>query len=404
MFDDQLVIHPNHFTQHFLKAAYANNTENYVVCPIGALFLLTALLGSNGIRQNTAKQVATNLGIRTSNSTLRTKIAKMSYVHFRASLGNERTIIQRSEVKVINVSTGVFLKTNYKFQKEFKDIIRDEFMCKVENLDFTNQLRSVGLINSWIKYKTGGLIDNFFKNKYELPANTRIALINTVTFKDVWKKKFDMAHVHSGRFYLSKSKSMVTEFMRSDETVNYGRFKLSGFRMISKQFENTRFSFVAVLPTIKFNLTNTLQFLTGRRSLFLYIDKLKPRSVTIKLPKFKLEKSLDLIEILKVMGISDMFDGIKANLTGITETERLKVDFLRQTTLLKVDEKGVEAAAATAIYSLGRSLHYVPTNAYFIADHPFVCFIYDNLLKVPLYAALVKTPLPPTDNIEITSY
>ncbi|KAH8871292.1 Serpin B12 [Schistosoma japonicum] len=382
MFDDQLVIHPNHFTQHFLKAAYANNTENYVVCPIGALFLLTALLGSNGIRQNTAKQVATNLGIRTSNSTLRTKIAKMSYVHFRASLGNERTIIQRSEVKVINVSTGVFLKTNYKFQKEFKDIIRDEFMCKVENLDFTNQLRSVGLINSWIKYKTGGLIDNFFKNKYELPANTRIALINTVTFKDVWKKKFDMAHVHSGRFYLSKSKSMVTEFMRSDETVNYGRFKLSGFRMISKQFE----------------------FLTGRRSLFLYIDKLKPRSVTIKLPKFKLEKSLDLIEILKVMGISDMFDGIKANLTGITETERLKVDFLRQTTLLKVDEKGVEAAAATAIYSLGRSLHYVPTNAYFIADHPFVCFIYDNLLKVPLYAALVKTPLPPTDNIEITSY
>ncbi|CAH8555973.1 unnamed protein product [Heterobilharzia americana] len=110
------------------------------------------------------------------------------------------------------------------------------------------------------------------------------------------------------------------------------------------------------------------------------------------MPKFKISNTLDLIQTMKKMGVSDMFVGWKANLSGIANVKNLKVDYLRQSTVLKVDEKGVEATAATSLYSLGRSFYIKPANITFTVDQPFVCFIYDNKLRMPLFAALVKKP------------
>ncbi|CAH8584337.1 unnamed protein product [Heterobilharzia americana] len=70
----------NRFSRHLLQTAYSNHYENYAVCPVGVLFVLTTLLGSNGIRQNTARQVKYALKIqRNENSSARQR-AKNLYL------------------------------------------------------------------------------------------------------------------------------------------------------------------------------------------------------------------------------------------------------------------------------------------------------------------------------------
>ncbi|VDQ06502.1 unnamed protein product, partial [Trichobilharzia regenti] len=284
---------------------------------------------------------------------LRTRKARNMYLLLKKSLSAERTMINATNESVVNVETGVFLRKQYHFKKPFQHVMKNDLMCEVENLNFKDQNRSIKSINEWVNNKSNGLISEYFKDRSELPTDTRLALINVVTFKDVWQKKFDQAYTRSDKFHVNKSEKIEVEFMSVHETVGYASFGKLGFRMISKEFKNSRFTFIAVLPTVKFELHKILSLLKGERRLPLFVDRLKPEFLHILLPKFKAENSINLIEIMKKMGITDMFDSRRANLSGITTSEKLKVDFLSQTTVLKVDEKGVEAAAATGMYSLG---------------------------------------------------
>lgn len=71
--------------------------------------------------------------------------------------------------------------------------------------------------------------------------------------------------------------------------------------------------------------------------------------------------------------------------------ERLYVNVLKQGTVLRVDEFGVEAAAATSATVDTTSL-FRPSVEFHV-DQPFVCFIYDSELHIPLLAARISHPI-----------
>ncbi|CAH8555998.1 unnamed protein product [Heterobilharzia americana] len=130
----------------FTANCYSNHYENYAVCPVGVLFVLTTLLGSNGIRQNTARQVKYALKIQRNENFSARQRAKNLYLFLKKSLSAEKTVIQQNEVNVVSAETGVFLKQKYPFDKRFKRLVKNEFMCEVENVDFEDQTASVSMI------------------------------------------------------------------------------------------------------------------------------------------------------------------------------------------------------------------------------------------------------------------
>ena len=69
------------------------------------------------------------------------------------------------------------------------------------------------------------------------------------------------------------------------------------------------------------------------------------------MPKFKMETEYDLIPHLKNLGMTDVFDPKKADLSGIANIllENLFVAKALQKAYVDVNEKGTEAAAVTAI-------------------------------------------------------
>jgi serine protease inhibitor len=92
----------------------------------------------------------------------------------------------------------------------------------------------------------------------------------------------------------------------------------------------------------------------------------------------------------------DAFDREKADFTGIANPadrrERLKIDKVFHKAFVKVDEKGTEAAAATAVV-MAKGGGAPPAPAFeFNADHPFVFAIVDKATGLVLFLGRVADP------------
>src|SRR5262249_44036035 len=109
------------------------------------------------------------------------------------------------------------------------------------------------------------------------------------------------------------------------------------------------------------------------------------------------ESSLSIGDTLSALGMPLAFDQEKADFTGIANppkpTDRLYIAKVFHKAFVKVDEKGTEAAAATAV-SMGRGGAAPPPAAplEFRADHPFLFFLRDTRSGVILFMGRVSDP------------
>ena len=118
------------------------------------------------------------------------------------------------------------------------------------------------------------------------------------------------------------------------------------------------------------------------------IDKEKTLvEVHLEIPKFKIESTIKLNEILKNLGMTDMFKVTAANFGNISD-ETLVVTDAIQKAFVEVDEVGTTAAAATAILIGTRSA----SGQRFIADHPFLFFVRDLQTGLLLFQGRVANP------------
>ena len=75
----------------------------------------------------------------------------------------------------------------------------------------------------------------------------------------------------------------------------------------------------------------------------------------VTLPKFKIETSMVLISALRELGVKDIFDRDRADLSGFTGRKGLYASMLLQKAFIEVNEEGTEAVAATGMVVSSRS-------------------------------------------------
>lgn len=119
------------------------------------------------------------------------------------------------------------------------------------------------------------------------------------------------------------------------------------------------YEMVILVPNKKDGLLDLERELTD----FSRLDRLynvKQRNIELRLPRFRIESTVDLKGTLRSMGVTDVFDERTANLGGIPslskvpgkthkndQEKHLHVSKVLQKAFLHVDEAGSEAGAAT---------------------------------------------------------
>lgn len=116
----------------------------------------------------------------------------------------------------------------------------------------------------------------------------------------------------------------------------------------------------------------------------------EPVRAEVAIPQLKLEARYELGPALSAMGMALAFSD-DADLSGISDAERLAVDQVIHQTFLAVDEEGTEAAAATAITIRTVSMP-APPQVRFHADRPFLFLIRDHRTGAIVFIGRITTP------------
>ncbi|NWR68758.1 SPB8 protein, partial [Centropus unirufus] len=112
-------------------------------------------------------------------------------------------------------------------------------------------------------------------------------------------------------------------------------------------------------------------------------------TVEVYLPRFKLEGTFNLNDVLQDMGMTDIFSESKADLSAMSFAKYLMLSNVVHKTYVEVNEEGTVAAASTGAVVVGRSL---PLTEVFMADHPFLFCVRHNPTSTILFFGKLRSP------------
>ena len=280
--------------------------------------------------------------------------------------------------RALSVENSIWhnIDKNGTLNKDYINLVKEKFNAIAENVH-GNELQDS--VNSWVNDKTEGMIPQLLSSPVD-DVNT--ILVNTLYLKDSWINSFEEYATKEKEFTDINGNITTKELMHQQESFRY------------YEDDNSK---LVVLPM---NGNINVAFVLGDNSNILdKINESKYENTIVEIPKFELESSFDqkeMVNYLKSIGVELAFDPIdKADFSKMMSDNYLYIDDIIQKTKIKIDEKGLEAAAATAILMKDNAIMINPVEPKeFIANKPFSFYIYSDIdsnnLELLFYGQIVK--------------
>ncbi|NWZ07936.1 ILEUB inhibitor, partial [Agelaius phoeniceus] len=185
----------------------------------------------------------------------------------------------------------------------------------------------------------------------------------------------------------------TVKMMYQKKKFNFGYIPEEKIRVLELPYDGRELSMIILLPDDTEEDSTGLQKMEKQLTLEKLQEWTRPEhlysaDVHVRLPKFKLEESYDLKSDLAAMGLLDVFDSGKADLSGMSGARDLFLSAVVHKAFVEVNEEGTEAAAATA----GIAMLCMAIEEDFNADHPFLFFIRHNPTQSILFLGRYASP------------
>nr|XP_002130997.1 leukocyte elastase inhibitor-like isoform X1 [Ciona intestinalis] len=316
--------------------------------------------------------------------------SKIEDGRFHSAFGELHGLLfdKASDNVTVKSSNRVFADKKRKVLEDYKNALT-VYGAKLENVDFKTPSNAVKQINDWASDATNGKISNMLQDD-AVDSNTALIVANAVYFRGDWHSKFNEMQTERRAFYVSHYKIVETPFMFQRGHFKYAYISELTLQVLEMDYAGKDYSMVLLMPE-NFDLAKVEANL-NHANLTNWLSALKYKSVDLSVPKFKLEETLQLQEVLPKMGVTDLFDRQACDLTGISKSKDLNVDQIVHKTVLEVDEQGSEAAATTTVRIQARSLNSRPS---FVADHPFLWAIRHRQSELLIFMGRLSRPEGP---------
>ena len=234
-------------------------------------------------------------------------------------------------------------------------------------------------VNDWVAARTNGLIPSILDQP---PGRAGLVALNALYFKDRWQTPFDAKATDTAPFHAVGGRSIDVPMMHS--TVRQLLFRQDDrFVAVDLPYATAGFSLVVVAtkagPARVTDFADAAGWLSGA--------SFEPSEGQVALPRFSLQSSADLLGALDALGLK------KARLSpaafaGLSPVPQVIAQVL-QRTVIKVDEEGTEAAAATAAVT---KRSFTADFVKMTVDKPFLFALRDQTSGLILLAGYVGDP------------
>ncbi|MFI5610403.1 serpin family protein [Amycolatopsis sp. NPDC051903] len=196
------------------------------------------------------------------------------------------------------------------------------------------------LINTDVDRTTHGLIPELLQPG-AVHADTRASLVNALYLKTAWRHPFPEGATAPADFHSPGGPRRVPT-MRLEATIGYQRH--DGWQVVSLPAHGG----VEATILLPDGDLEPAEAALDPAALATLLDRPQRRLLRLTLPKIELDVRTDLDTALRGLGVRELFTQ-DADLTGLTATRPLWVDSVVHQAVLRLDEQGLEGAAATAI-------------------------------------------------------
>jgi serine protease inhibitor len=317
----------------FSHLTQSHHGENVLVSPISLAQSLGML--AEGASGQTRQEIAKALRLNESNS------------HDLAERNAQllRSLAPRSQDVKLDFANGFWINQRELIRPEYVSRMKKYFRAQVRALDFTSS-DAAPMMNLWVKDQSHGKIPRLFSEP--LDPNLQAVQVNTIYFKAGWANPFDAAQTHDAPFVLLNGQIIQCPQMRRLVVARHCDNPLFEAAEFFFSDEDWRSASMCVLLPKRNSLFEPLLASLNTVNWKAWRASFGGQDGTVALPRFKLSGEHNLVECLRAAGIERAFTSDQADFHLVAPLP-LCIAESGQAVSLDVNEKGVEAAAATEL-------------------------------------------------------
>ena len=346
------------FSINFFKEVYAREDKQEVMVSPFCVGTVMSML-TNGAKGETYDQIVKALGysgygIGEVNAAYHALLTGLQEVDHSATLAS---------------ANALWLdKVNYVLP-EFQQTVKTQYDAMVETLDFSKKEETLKHINAWGSERTAGMIPKMLPR---IEDDWEFIIANALYFRGMWTEKFDKDKTYMAAFHSLSGEDKNMDFMHGELPCAYSYSNELEAALCELPFGNGAFVLDILLPESEKDFNKFVADLTSA-DWSNVVAGLQGRKEIIVLPKleFSFEGEDSIVEALKAMGISLIFDDKNSDLSLICKPSAV-IGTAFHNVSFKLDEDGAKAAATMVLPGWDTSPGPSPE---FIADHPFLLAI-----------------------------
>jgi serpin B len=296
---------------------------------------------------------------------------------FKDALNEDQEVTLRS----VNAP---FAQQGYPLEDAYLAALAERFGAGLRLVDYIGDPEgSRGVINGWVKDQTEDRIPELLAAG-TVDESTRLALVNAIYLKAAWDLPFDEGATAPAPFTRLDGTTMDVGMMR-----NGGHFAYAsgdGWQAVDLPYVGRQLSMLVIAPADLAKFEGSFD----AAKLAAITGALSEQQVMLGLPKFGTESQLGLGDVLAALGMPTAFNADTADFSGMTAADRLYISAVIHQANIDVDEKGTEAAAATAVMMAAGAAPAPPVEM--TVDRPFIYALRDMETGAILFLGRITEP------------
>lgn len=356
------------------------NGNNLIFSPASIMAALTLAYG--GARGQTAAEMARVLDLPADAELAhRAQADFLRWTRAAAAKTGQRSF----ELAMANAIWG---QKHVRWRPEYLELARQYYDAGLRTVDFqSNPEAARREINAWVAQNTARKISELLAPG-TIHRDIRLVLTNAIYFKADWLEPFEKESTSPQPFFLANGQKTTKPTMHQ---VNRFRYREDAdAQVLELPYQGDALAMVVILPKPGVGLKKLEEQLT-QETLTKWTSGLRPQQVSVYLPKFEFRASLQLAKTLADLGMPLAFSDL-ADFSGMSEQVSLKIERVIHQAYVAVDEKGTEAAAATAITMKPTAAPAEDQPVLFRADRPFLFLIRERQGGTILFLGRLTEP------------
>jgi serpin B len=348
----------------------AKQGENLIISPASIAMILE--LTMDGARGETRAAMAKALAVGT-----------VTPDALRQGNADLRSILAAPDPKVtLTVANSVWYDKAYVLNRDFAQTAANSYGAEIRAFDGN----AVPLVNQWVEKATKKRIKNLLS-----PGDQgQLYLVNAVYFLGEWSEPFTKEATRDAAFTLLSGTAKQVSMMQQHDRMDY--LETDQFQAVRLPYgKDEHVAMYLFLPARGSSLAAFEQSLTAD-GWDQWMSSFQQREGTLELPKVKTESAADLNDGLIALGMGPAFER-SADFTGLfADQTPAYISKVKHKTFLAIDEKGTEAAAATAVVMETGAAPPQGQPFSMIIDRPFFLAIRDDRSGALLFMGGIVEP------------